>query len=182
MIVQEFKTYQCVVEWSRHQFGKQGVAGSIPGEDIYFILNFQHFFLTHSSAKPIQIKLRITFIQSNSNIKMDIHYTIKMWRQYTVVDWVWGQQIICWPRRWTLGRGPRPRATVHLRGQQIICCPKTKTTTVLLYPIFLNYVQWWTGRRQTKWSITQHKNVIHFFFSPLMFKPFFKTKYGCNSI
>ena len=75
----------------------------------------------------------------------------------------------CWPWRWTVARGRRLRATVHLRGQQIICCPQTQSTTVLLYPIFLNYVQWWTNRHQTKWSITQHKNVIHFFFKlPLM--------------
>ena len=57
-----------------------------------------------------------------------------------VVDWVWGQQMICWPWRWTVARGLRPLATVHLQGQQIICCPKTQTATVLLYPIFLNYV------------------------------------------
>ena len=102
-------------------------------------------------------------------------------KHYTAVDWVREQQIICWPWRWTVARGRRPRATVHLRGQQMICFPKTQTATVLLYPIFLNYVQWWTDMHQTKWSITQHKNAIHFFLFTFH-EPFFKTKYECNSV
>ena len=85
--------------------------------------------------------------------------------------------MICWPWRWTVARGRRPRATVHLRGEQIICCPKTQTTTVLLYPIFLNYVQWWTDRHQTKWSnyTTQYVIELHFFFFFTFNEPFFKT-------
>ena len=53
----------------------------------------------------------------------------------TVVVWVFGQQMICWPLRWPVALGLRPLATVHLQGQQIICCPQTQSTTVYYWPV-----------------------------------------------
>ena len=62
--------------------------------------------------------------------------------KYTIIVWVFGQQMICWPLRWPVALCLRPLATVHLRGQQIICCPKTQ-----------NKVQWWMDRHHIKWTI-----------------------------
>ena len=48
---------------------------------------------------------------------------IILWFHYTVVDWVWGQQMICWPWRWTVARGRRPSELLpeaEGRGQQFI--------------------------------------------------------------
>ena len=51
----------------------QGVAGSIPGGGIYAYFEFFRFLpVAHSSAKPIQIKSSMNFIQGNGCKERDL--------------------------------------------------------------------------------------------------------------
>ena len=52
---------------------------------------------------------------------------------YTIIDWWWGQHMICWTWRQNVARGRRPRATFCLKVQHIICCPNPQSIIVLLY-------------------------------------------------
>ena len=52
---------------------------------------------------------------------------------YTIIDWWWGQRMICWTWRQNVARGRRPRATFCLKVQHIICCPNSQSIIVLLY-------------------------------------------------
>ena len=57
----------------------------------------------------------------------------KMHQHYTIIDWWWGQHMICWTFRQNVARGRRPRATFCLKVQHIICCPNPQSIIVLLY-------------------------------------------------
>ena len=60
------------------------VAGSNTAGDIFFfILNFRSFSVPHNSAKPIQMKSSMAFIQSNGCMKTKIIFK-KMEAQYNV--------------------------------------------------------------------------------------------------
>ena len=52
---------------------------------------------------------------------------------YTIIDWWWGQHMICWTWRQNVARGRRPRATFCLQVQHIICCLNPQSIIVLLY-------------------------------------------------
>ena len=52
---------------------------------------------------------------------------------YTIIDWWWGQHMLCWTWRQNVARGRRPRATFCLKVQHIICCPHHQSLIVLLY-------------------------------------------------
>ena len=52
---------------------------------------------------------------------------------YTIIDWWWGQHMICWTWRQNVARGRRSRATFWLKVQHIICCPNPQSIIVLLY-------------------------------------------------
>ena len=54
-----------------------------------------------------------------------VRSALKMGYNKRVVVWGFGQQMICWPR--TVALGLQPLATVHLQGQQIICCPSSSS-------------------------------------------------------
>ena len=78
-------------------------------------------------------------------------YTVKKYH-YTIIDWWWGQHMICWTWRQNVTRGRRPRATFWLKVQHIICCPNPQSIIVLLY---LHWVR-------IKYSIqTIHKQTNH---------------------
>ena len=73
-------------------------------------------------------------------------------RHYTIIDWWWGQHMICWTYRQNVARGQRPRATFCLQVQHIICYPNPQSIIVLLY------LHWF----MIKYSIqTIHKNTDH---------------------
>ena len=66
--------------------------------------------------------------------------------------------------RWSVGPEDELLPEAEGRGQQFIwganrssVALKPRQQLFCYTPIFLNYVQWWTDRHQTKWSITQHK-------------------------
>ena len=48
-----------------------GMGSNLAGDSVSF-LHFHSLPVTHSSAKPVEIKSSITFIQSNSSIDIDI--------------------------------------------------------------------------------------------------------------
>ena len=52
---------------------------------------------------------------------------------YTIIDWWWGQHMICWTWRQNVARGRRNEATFCLKVKHIICCPNPKLIIVLLY-------------------------------------------------
>ena len=54
-------------------------------------------------------------------------------KYYTIIDWWWGQHMICWTWRQNVARGRRPRASFCLKVQHIICCPNPQSIIVLLY-------------------------------------------------
>ena len=71
---------------------------------------------------------------------------------YTIIDWWWGQHMICWTCKQNVARGPRPRATFCLKVQLIIWCPNPQSIIVLLY------LHWF----RIKYSIqTIHKQTDH---------------------
>ena len=59
-------------EWLERSARKQGVAGSIPAGGTYFHFEFFAFPVVHSSARPIQMKSSMTFIQSNGCNEIDL--------------------------------------------------------------------------------------------------------------
>ena len=71
---------------------------------------------------------------------------------YTVIDWWWGQHMICWTFRQNVDRGLRPRATFCLKVQHIICFPNPQSIIVLLYLHWL---------RITYSIKTKHKQTDH---------------------
>ena len=72
----EFKTPHQQSAWPiglERQVGKRGVVGSISGGDMYFHFEFLALLpVPHSSTEPMRIKLRMTFIQSNGDIDIDL--------------------------------------------------------------------------------------------------------------
>ena len=62
---------------------------------------------------------------------------------YTIIDWWWGQHMICWTWRQNVARGRRPRATFCLKVQHIICCPNPQSIIVLLYLHWLRITYTW---------------------------------------
>ena len=61
------------------------------------------------------------------------HYLFTFGQYYTIIDWWWGQHMICWTWRQNVARGRRPRAIFCLQVQHIICCPHHQSIIVLLY-------------------------------------------------
>ena len=59
-----------IVEWLERHAGKQGVAGSTSGRDIYFHFEYSLTSLAHITTKAIQIKSSLVFIQSNGRIEI----------------------------------------------------------------------------------------------------------------
>ena len=55
----------------RRPVRKRGVAGSIPGREKFSFRIFRSFLVLDISAKPIQMKSSMTFIQSNRCIEID---------------------------------------------------------------------------------------------------------------
>ena len=63
-----------IAEWLERNAGKQGVAVSIPGRGVYFRL----LLVAHSTAKTIQMKSSMTFIQSNACTEIDLIFKKNM--------------------------------------------------------------------------------------------------------
>ena len=73
-------------------------------------------------------------------------------KYYTIIYWWWGQHMICWTWKQNVARGRRPRTTLCLQVQHIICCPNPQSIIVLLY------LHWF----RIKYSIqTIHKQTDH---------------------
>ena len=72
-----------IAEWLEGYAGKQGVAGSIPGGGIHY--HFEIFangtLFTDIPAKTIQMKSRMTFIQSNGCTEIDLILK-QIWRRF----------------------------------------------------------------------------------------------------